>query len=974
MSSFYFSYKRVILVDSADLCYAEIPLDEHAILLGKGNIGKSSILNSLRLFLLPEVNFSKCESKFAFRTSDKNSFYSKDQSFQHYFPSASSFLILEVENFTGSHCQILCRGTGYEYKRLFVPLPYNQIRDLFWSCCEDEDGIGQAVEGLTFPSVREKIKKRAPDTLVVNDTDKLQKMLYANDLLNDSETRYSLFPLVEQDNSKVNSLRALFLLLFDMNSNSSAMTKAIADIIEADKKSSNDILNFNIDDFLKKHEQLEQESKRLTIIKNQEIEFSHLKTKFYEYIQLSESDKKYANFMDSLFKEREQTKKDKKIIDDQIKPILKEIKELDDEFKTTNHKLIEVNAKIDTKTTDLKQAQSDFDKGHQIWQQFYISLTINNAIESAQQEHLEKTSQLSALNSEIEAQDQRNKLKNNITIYQNSIARFEESSKNKQFILAEQLEKPVASILASINKRLIQANPNKQLEIDDIEAINRFSSLFRNSGVSFDFYDMSFEKRSVDIFDDLEQQIIDIKEKLRKDKNTLSRLQQSNNSLHRQKDIQELEKTLEDLKLKMETLRKYPIAEANIETFRNQLNDMGIDKRNLEAKRTLIENSLFNKNKKHSALRPKQEVLEEKLVTLIGLEERSKILKGRYKRLKDIESNTTHFYQKTNISINSLNEIEDELSRFDELRNQIILGLHKFISEHIIDDEDNIRVDAPAAKSIKNTFKRLQEIFNELPQKRTILDEQILIHNQSVAQYTNVLTSHEKYIEAFKNQLNRDFQNIAINDLDKIEVNIEVDRRFRNLVAEINKADFHSDESLSSRFYERLKVFVNSFFNEKNSSRLTMDKIVTGLNYRIKKKGSDAWQTKKQSNSTTALINLELAQLLLRRIKKSGCTVTFPLIHDELADINIDQFDWLLPHLNKQGFRLFSAATYSASSELIHKIGNYHEIGSMKTARSYSADRTIVYLGGAEKFLTTEEARKMNIIFAEHPEIIFPTN
>lgn len=964
----------MVLVDSADLCYAEIPLDEHAILLGKGNIGKSSILNSLRLFLLPEVNFSKCESKFAFRTADKNSYYSKDQSFQHYFPSASSFLILEVENFTGSHCQILCRGTGYEYKRLFVPLPYHQIRDLFWSCNEDEDGIGQAVEGLTFSSVREKLKKRTPDTLIVSDSNKLQKMLYANDLLNNSETRYSLFPLVEQDISKVNSLRALFLLLFDMNSNSSAMTKAIADIIEADKKSSNDVLNFNIDDFLKKHEQLEQENEQLTVIKNKEIEFSHLKIKFYEYTQLSESDKKYANFADNLSREKEQTQKDKKTIDDQIRPLLGEIKKFEIASESANKKLIEINAKIETKNTDFECAQRDFSKGRQIWQQFYTSLTINDAQESAKQEYLAQETHLNALNNEIEAQNQRNEFEKSIKSYKEKIRKLEESSRNRQFILAEQLMKPVTDILASVNKKLIQANPNKALKADDIKTINQFASLFRDSESGFDWYDISFEKRSTDIFDDLEKQVIDLREKLKNDENALSRLQQANNSLHRQKDIEKLENKLEDLRLKIESLKKYPVAEANMETLKVQLENMHIDKKNIEAEKTFSQNALIDKNKQHTDLKPKQDFLDKKLASFIELEERCKVLTGRYKRLRDVESNTSYPYQQVSISADILNKIESELSHFDELRNQIIRGLHNFIYENIIDDEYGIRVDAPTARSIKNTFKKLQEVFNELPQKRSILNEQTLTHNQSVAQYTNVLTSHERYIEAFKNQLNRDFQSITVNDLEKIEVNIEIDRRFRNLVAEINKADFHSNESLTARFYERLQVFVSSFFNEKDGSRLTMDKVVTGLSYRIKKKGSEAWQTKKQSNSTTALINLELAQLLLRRIKKSGCTVTFPLVHDELADINIDQFDWLLPHLNKQGFRLFSAATYSASSELIYKIGNYHEIGSMKTARSYSADRTIVYLGGAEKFLKTEEARKMDVIFAEQPEIIFPDN
>lgn len=56
-SNFTFGVRRLVLVDSAGFCYVEIPVDNHGLILGPGNLGKSSLLNSLRLFLLPENNF-----------------------------------------------------------------------------------------------------------------------------------------------------------------------------------------------------------------------------------------------------------------------------------------------------------------------------------------------------------------------------------------------------------------------------------------------------------------------------------------------------------------------------------------------------------------------------------------------------------------------------------------------------------------------------------------------------------------------------------------------------------------------------------------------------------------------------------------------------------------------------------------------------------------------------------------------------
>jgi len=145
-STFTFGIRRLVLVDSAGFCYVEIPVDNHGLILGPGNLGKSSLLNSLRLFLLPENNFKNSRKKFAFRNASAGSFYTNEESFQHYFPSQFSFLIMEAENPAGSHCQILYRDNASQlsYGRAFVPVSYDQLRPLFWNG-DDEDGIGQAV-------------------------------------------------------------------------------------------------------------------------------------------------------------------------------------------------------------------------------------------------------------------------------------------------------------------------------------------------------------------------------------------------------------------------------------------------------------------------------------------------------------------------------------------------------------------------------------------------------------------------------------------------------------------------------------------------------------------------------------------------------------------------------------------------------------------------------------------------------------
>lgn len=283
-NAFFFGIRRLVLVDSAGFCYVEIPVDNHALILGPGNLGKSSLLNSLRLFLLPENNFRNSRRKFAFRNASAGSFYSNEESYQHYFPSQHSFLIMEVENPAGVHCQILYRehSSQLSYGRAFVPVPYEQLRPLFWNG-DDDTGIGQAVPELSFGRLSQALKTVSRDTLFTSDPAKLKSLLYSSEMMNADAVRYSVLPLGELDERRVQSLRTLILLLFEMKADDQAMANAVASIIEADKKFADDAFDFNIDQFLTRHEELKQQQIQLNRIDRERPRFERLCRDYERY-------------------------------------------------------------------------------------------------------------------------------------------------------------------------------------------------------------------------------------------------------------------------------------------------------------------------------------------------------------------------------------------------------------------------------------------------------------------------------------------------------------------------------------------------------------------------------------------------------------------------------------------------------------------------------------------------------------------
>ncbi len=98
---FSISLKRIIAIDSAGFAYVEVPLNGNLVLLGTGNLGKSSVVNAVRFFFLPDINVNHADKKFGFLSGSSNSessYYTKDQIWNHYFPTQHSKLVLEVEH------------------------------------------------------------------------------------------------------------------------------------------------------------------------------------------------------------------------------------------------------------------------------------------------------------------------------------------------------------------------------------------------------------------------------------------------------------------------------------------------------------------------------------------------------------------------------------------------------------------------------------------------------------------------------------------------------------------------------------------------------------------------------------------------------------------------------------------------------------------------------------------------------------
>ncbi len=952
---FEFEIKRLVLVDSAGFCYVDLPVDDHAILLGEGNLGKSSLLNSLRLFLLPENNFKNSRHKFAFSTPKRDGFYDNEESYGHYFPSKFSSLILEVSNNMGgsvqTHCQILQRSSGHlAYERIFTPLKYQQIRHLFWDGDNDEDGIGYRVDGLSSTSVFNALKALDKNTISVKDPAKFKTLLYANDFLSPAAMRYSIFPLAESDEARIESLRTLILLLFEMNASSGPVAHAVANIIEAQKKFADDVLDFNIEVFLQKHNDLKQQDIDLNRVENLGDKFRQLADQFKQYCTLADSELKFAAFVNQLTAAMTEQVSLLNLKATEAGQAQVKEREGSKQLKLLTDKGKKLEGEANGYQRQINKSQTSIDKAVNLLAT-YPDMPLAEVLELIESDIEDNNKRLAALESDSQKALRITELQNQIAANQAERQKRQDHLNNQQHALEQQLPGSSWQVLAAVNKKLALTNPMRELSDSEINAFVGFTELFEQDPTCVALFNERFSKQSGSMARNDEQAIGELDSTIHADERELMQLQQGHsNAINKANEVANLKRNIKQAHDEMSDIGELDFHQKTLKNLAAPLAaaQQALDSNNHEVEQT--KTLLQDWSAEHQQLKAERDQIQTQVTQLNSLEQKSQHMITSQPRLAHALGLDLPNVGELALNDGVLQQISQDMTSVSDLREKLLFGLQSFINERVIDDEKGIFAESPDRKAISETFNLLADTFANLAGRRNMLSEQVRIHNESVQGYANILQQNHEHIKRFEKQLNRDFAEIEINDLDGIEVDIHIDKRFENLVSDIASVDLLSDSLLPETFYARLQSFAQNFFKSGATARLTMDKIISNLSYRTRKKDQSQWQTKQQSNSTTALINLKLVQILLRKLRANGCSLMFPLVLDEVATVDVKQFDWLLDDIKKSGFNLFAASTHSASSELIYKIGRYHELGEMRTARPYSAERSLVYWGGAEYF------------------------
>ncbi|HIF9240754.1 TPA: hypothetical protein ACX6R0_003021 [Photobacterium damselae] len=950
------SISRLIAIDSAGVAIAEIDLREGGILIGGGNIGKTSILNAIRLFLLPEENFKDSKNKFGFSDKEGN-FYSNDECFEHYFPSSTSFLILECDNYLGGpipHCQILYRGSSekLDYRRLFTSLRYEQIRHLFWDDNAGDDGIGGRVNDLSLSKVQAYLKSHDKHFKPLVRSSAIRDIIYANQLLDIDAMRFCLFPLNSTKDADVDAFRALVRLLFDMKTGSDTVRLAVANIIESRKKERKDELNFDIDAFINHNEMLSRRELTLKKIESLRPVYEKLVLSHQELVNNKHAEDalmQYAMMLDSRITH------EKQILEQEEKRLTLQKGKVSSAKKAcdgTLDKQKTLQGEINALSRRQKKLDDTVQKTSLIVNQYDESETIESIV-SGHREHLADKEQALALKQDAQKrQTELEDLKQEVGKLEEMEARYLTSINAQEYKLFNQLPESVWMKLAAVNLEIAESNPTRPLTLSEQQAIKSFTDLLEEQEQHYTLWGLELEPIQVDNRESDQIRLSKVQETLERKRKRMLDLSamDSQSRFERVKDISVLETEIKRTRNEISLLLTYTndshqLTEINKELAEAEQARDSLGKQFNTQNEQLVQEKLLVEAQT-GKLTEKKEQLEE----LNGYQVRVKAeLQAHHLPVSDFSVLPD---QTVDLSEETLHKRIESLYRKRQAKTDVTERLQDFVREQVLENDDKLMLSHLDDELLEHAFHQLQSRYQGLDEEFDILRKHFIEHKHSVHAIINELKNNREMVRQFEQSINRAFQGVVINDLSQVEAKIKVEARFDDLVNEIEFFDTHSDQKASEQFIDRLKAFSKKFFPEGKAALLTMEQIVSGISYRVKKQGQEGWETKSQSTSTIMLINIKLVEILLGRLRNSACSTQFPLVIDEGASVDSSQFDWLLPNMKQAGFRVLSASTNSASSEIIFKFGQHFRLDAMRTATPYSKARTIAFTGMPEGFVT----------------------
>lgn len=964
-----FIIRQLIFVNSAAYAYTEIRVDQHTALFGRNNLGKTSMLNALKLFLLPEENFNRCEKKFGFASS-KGDKYSGSKSFEYYFPSDNSFIILEAENVHGTFCLVLHQGTKqFSYGRLAVPCEFEKIRSFFWDFTSPEnERMGAPNELLSLKTVVGMLKQLGAEQ--IGDVKTLKERLFSEKALDPKLGRFCLLPLKQGGTAReLEAWRQLIHLAFDISArDESTLPNAVATIIEGEKQRHAEQVAVDFDQILQAYNELKLEGDRLQNYQNHLSDWQDFDQRYQQYGNESKrAAQLYLNLVSSLSSRSEQLEKDFVSADQQheLKKSAFESNrtkhlDVDARLKTLNGSRKEINPRYKTLVAQLNRIAKIRAEYPEEFEYDQIILSLKNYSSDLDKEI---SSLLGAATRQQRLEELIKQGKQLADREQNLTTLLEDQSQS----LLDQLDAHSASVLTNLNENFakLRVSPSSS----QLQVIEQFTNLFSVNENLLEILGQKLSLEAFTVFDpdknrqELQAELTHVQRKragVQSDLQELNELDKQPAAVIQQ-HIATKRKELEEAKKDMELVKAYSTLQQQTGECETRLSELNAEEERLNAESKQLIKLIDNLSKEVNAAEKSLNIVKAQQTSVIQQESALSSIKDTHAPVIDQWKGRLQ-PEEMDVTDEAVSLLREQTQRLRELGESMRAGMAKLLKANLLEDDDGagyLQLNFGQLRTYRDLFYRE---FSTLDVRLLSYRDNVRAHNKETSIKMDELRGAARQIQTFGSEINQQFEGFKVSNLEQIKVAFSLHPRFEQLLKDLEKVNFHSEELHDARLYNRLNDFCNEFFKKVTNSAptLRMEQIIQKVSYSYKLEGQDRFDSKEQSNGTTSMVNCLLLSILLKRLLRSDAQICIPLVMDEMGSLDRENLQTATKIAQTKGFVLFGASP-DISSEIVQAVKNYVNLGSFRaTDSSYSEKRRVIYHTFSERLFEDVASKASN--------------
>jgi len=942
-----YAVKKLIAVNSISYCYVELPIDRHCALFGRNNLGKTSLLNALKLHLFPEISFNDCKSKFAFKSS-KGELYAGEDSYSYYFPSDSSFLILEAENIHGPFCLILFKSnSSFGYQRLALPCTYDSIREQFWDIdnAAVNNGLGSPVNDLGIPKIHALYQRyKADGAVMLTNKKEIKEKLFSHNPMQRTKGRYCLVPLKEGGKDReLSAFRQLMNFTFEIaKTDTKGLTETFATIIESGKINQQDKLHQDLQSILDDYNGLRQSQDKMKNIGNYAANFKRLReiqrSLDEQQLHFGNTFGAYSHYLGDKTSSLQQQKakiepKVNKLSVEQTNLIKAdgELQKQDSEFK----------GQLTTLNKDITRLNQDIERFEKIQAECPdLSVTsIRDFLQARRDDLDEKIGQLEDTQKAIDSLAAKVALqKSKINSRKTKSQAIEQTGK----LLISKLDQHSATVLANLNPHFAEL----MVEVDDEQGriIGQFGQLFSTDQSCLYFLGEQFSKESLkspqQLKEQLQQDLDKLESEIRKLDSEIIELQKISKASgeYQQAQLQEAEKEMAKVKKDLMIVNAIESTQQQWQAKTSEVEEINDAQQQLKRQLEETQDQLEQNRQEYFDAKKELESLTNQITETSQLSQRLQQMKP-----EDLEAMSVTAVN--SVTASDIEQLGGDKGKLNTIKENLDQSINEFVQCGHFQLPVEIACSSYSNDQQRAILTELNNIFAVLPHQLETLQSRIIEHNKMTGAKISELTANRTHIGAFINKVNKQFEHYSISNLQAIRVEIELDDRFSELADELDRTNLNTKDIHDDALYQRLNAFCEDFFTGGHGNRiLEMSRIIKNVKYSYKKAHQDKREDKDQSTGTNALINCTLLTILLGDLLAQDSKLMLPVIFDEFTALDPYNQRTAIKAATEHGFALFCASP-TDTAEVVSVVDYYIHLDDFHANTIYDAkgERDVVF-------------------------------